>query len=562
MPRERKWKTNAERQKAYRLRKQLTSGKIPAQLQRTLIPGSLSNEELFDDPELMDTTLWSWSKWALTFKGIALEQFQINALNALDAYLRLLYEIPRRHGKTTIILEIFCLRKLAETVIRNRDTAIIYMSDSKDNVIDFVLMVADDLMTNERIIENYGYLLDDTSADEVTRLKKIKRSRRRQTQMVLNLGNRKDRFNHSLFGTTMKGAIRGKGAEYVLLDDVIDTFHGAGTKRKLTKKIMSVIKNKLYPIAEKNIALVGTRYDLDGYDIFSILEDEMDGRVWHTIKHKAIIVFGTYRVRESEQEITPADILIDDPDEWQILSHLVWELRAMKMREMKIQCTALQLLVYYYHVMDPEYFMQEFQNAPFAVGSTLKWEWLGIYRALPVEAYHMKWVVFIDTASGETEGSDYNGFSFTGIYKKRYYIHALMHGRDTPLVRIKKLEKFITGNCEDLGIDPTNIEVMIEVVRGTGQDFKNIVTEHSWITPKTKTPRGRGKKKERIRNNFGGELEAHHVFIQHHCSDTTQFKRELVSFPLSGDDHLLDCVDQTIYFTRKKGIVAGGPETF
>ena len=294
--------------------------------------------------ELVDTTGWSWKKWAQTFLGLQLQDFQVVALQQLATRLRIILNIPRRHGKTTIVLRIFVTRMLCETITRKDDTNLIYISANKDNITDFVLMIAYDLMDNEQIINNYGYLLDEPSKQEITRVRKIKRKARRNTQLALNLGNRKDIFNHSLLGTTVQGGIRGKGADYVLVDDPVELFHGYETARKQTKKIMAYLKEKIYPIAERTIAIVGTRYDLDGHDIFSLLGREHGGKVWKHITQRAISVFGSYSIRESTDELTPADIIIDSPDEWELLSPFIWELRASALEPLGITCSGLQLI--------------------------------------------------------------------------------------------------------------------------------------------------------------------------------------------------------------------------
>ena len=171
----RKWKDNAERQQAYRQRKALREGKVlPApssgfQEARQVFRGGFETEDIVQS-DLLDTTLWSWHKWALVYLGIDLQAFQLVALEQLAMRLRIILNIPRRHGKTTIVLRIFVTRMLCETALTKDDTNLIYISANKDNITDFVLMIAYDLMDNEQIINNYGYLLDEPSKQEITRV--------------------------------------------------------------------------------------------------------------------------------------------------------------------------------------------------------------------------------------------------------------------------------------------------------------------------------------------------------------------------------------------------------
>ena len=268
MGRKRIYKNDAERKKAWYQRQQLAKGKVITVNQR--VP--LTAVELIQ-PELIDTRQWSWKKWCLTFYGWDIEQYMENSLECYDMYMRLLNEVPRRHWKTTGMNRAYVVRKLLETIFTKRDQNIIYMSNNTDNVRDFVILIDDDLTFNDRIIENYGFLLEEKNV-EVERAKSSRSRNRqsRQTAIILNLSNRKDKFNHSLQVITVKGGIRGKGATTVIIDDPVDTIHNATpeARRKITKKLLISLKERIYPLVTANIVLSGTRYDIDGQDIYSI----------------------------------------------------------------------------------------------------------------------------------------------------------------------------------------------------------------------------------------------------------------------------------------------------
>ena len=435
-----------------------------------LVPAQTTQSPISQETaELIDTRSWSWSKWSLQMMGIQLDQFQEAALEHLDSYMRIVYNFPRRHGKTTILLRIFCTRKLCETVFTSQDESFIYVSSNKDFVVDFVLLIASDLIDNDRIVENYGFLLEDESVSEYRRVKKVKRKARRQTQMALNLGNRKDIFNHSLLGTTIKGAIRGKGATRVLIDDPMDEFHGIESARRETKKIMRFIKEKIYPISIGLIAIVGTRYDIDGYDIFTQLGREMEGKIWKHITRAAVVKFGTYEVRESTKEILPSDIIITDESEWQLLSVMIWNLRAEMLADQGIKCSGLQLLIYYYHITEKFYFQKEWQNNVAALLSKIKWEWLQPYARLPMRGQFYKWGIFVDEGAGETSKADYTAMVLVGVRQNDFFIHDFIYGRWTGKQKLLTLEEFITHSSDILSVDKfkvitRDIQVLLEVV--------------------------------------------------------------------------------------------------
>ena len=553
--RKRKYATNRERQAAYRARKKnikkiITQAVLAVPALTTPSPSSQTDIS----GELIDTRSWSWSKWSLQMLGIELDQFQESGLVLLDTYMRLVLNLPRRHGKTTILLRIFCTRKLCETVFTNRDESFIYVSSNKDFVVDFVLLIASDLIDNDRVVENYGFLLEDESVSEYRRVKKVKRKARRQTQMALNLGNRKDIFNHSLLGTTIKGAIRGKGATRVLIDDPMDEFHGIESARKQTKKIMRFIKEKIYPISIGLIAVVGTRYDVTGYDIFTQLAQEMEGKIWKHISKAAVEKFGTYSVKESTKEILPSDIIIDDPSEWQLLSDFVWNLRAEMLADQGIKCSGLQLIIYYYHITEKFYFQKEWQNNVAALLSKLKWEHFNPYHKLPMRGQFYKWAIFVDEGVGETKKADYTAMVLIGAKDNDFFIHDFIYGRWTGKEKIRKLEEFVEHSAAILSIDKflvsiRDIQVLIEAVM-TVRNLYQRVRDESWITPRAITPTKRGQKEDRITYGLGQEMENSKVYLHTTCRNHMQLRTEVEGFPASDDDHGIDAIDQGIFYLK------------
>ncbi len=548
--RPRLYKNDAERKRAWYIKQRLKQNAVPK-----LALSPAQEEEEFQ-PELIDTLQWSWEKWALYFLGIQLQWFQILCLTYLAMFLRLILNLPRRHGKTTIILRTFVTRKLCETAITKKDINFAYISANKDNVIDYILMIAGDLMDNERIIENYGYLLDPTSIKEVRIVRKTKRKNRRQTQMVLNLGNRIDIFNHSLFGTTVRGGIRGKGYDRCFIDDPYELFDKdtPAPSRKFTKKLMTFIKEKIYPLAEQNISLIGTREDLDGYDIYSQLAAEFEGRIWKLVKYKAINVFGKYRIADlkEDEKINPSHIIIDKPDEWELLSEFIWDRRAEKYLAMTppIKCSGLQYAAYMFASMEARYFQKEYQNNPIAISSDIKWEWFQPYEELP-PLRHITFAIFADIASGLGDEADRTAIVLMGKLKTRtakYFWHKQLTGKWPAHEKYAKIEKFVR-DCED-ELD-RRIPLLVEVVKNQREAYQYLKHKCQDLKVRQVNPKDRGDKVWRISNGIVLSAADGELWINKFIAQKKELKDEVEGFPLIHPD-LLDAGDQVKYFLSKK----------
>lgn len=550
--RPRKWKDNAEKQRAWRLSQKLKQGKLPPKrvlLQKT----EPKPQSLVFRPELQDTTTWGWKKWALYFLGITLTWFQLAVLFLLDHFLRIVINIPRRHGKTKIILKIFILRKMCETAITRKDDNMAYISSDDDNISSMVFGLANLLSTNERIIENYGYLLESAVKLQIDRIQakyqfRVRRRDEKQTQYIINLTTRKDLDNYSFYATTIRGTMRGKGYHRVFIDDPVDIFDtdSPASLRKLTKKLLNKIRGVILPLAIKNVAVVGTRYDIDGQDIHSILAAEMDGKIWKHVTYKAFNAIGRYEVRETTSQITPADIIVMDRNEWELLSEYIWDLRAVELLDLGIECSGLQLAIYTYHTLihsDRRFFMQEYQNEPQPISETILYEWFQDYGILPTGK--IQWGVFVDVSAGEGKLSDYTGITLVGAQYNNYYVHDMIYGRWTPKVKVKKLEEFVLKAVNELGVDIRHIMLGIETVLNQRDHYQR-VRDESFLTPAPVSPAGRGTKESRIIHGLGQEMENSKVFLYLNCRNKSQLRSELSGFP-GPDNHLIDSLDQNIF---------------
>lgn len=563
MGRKRIYADRNEKQRAYRLREKLKktgyAKQKPGRKKRQI---QVQEEEF--QPELINTTKWSWEKWSLLYMGIELTWFQILCLTYLAMFLRLILNLPRRHGKTIIILRIFIVRKFCETAITKKDINFAYVSANKDNVVDFVSLIAFDLSYNQKILENYGNLFK--KIELIEKVIEIEGRKIRQTNVILNLGARKDRFNHSLFGTTVQGGIRGKGYDRVFIDDPYELFHTnrPDTSRKFTSKLMVFIKEKVYPLAEQNVSLIGTRADLDGHDIYSQLAAEMEGKVWKHVTYKAVNVFGKYTVKEltEDEKLNPSHIIIEHPEEWELLSQFIWDIRARKYLDMDppIECNGLQLVVYMYHTMEARYFQKEYQNNPVAISSEIKWEWFQPYRELP-PIRHLVFGIFVDIASGESEEANKTAMVLMGKMKistAQYFWHKQLCGKWPAIKKYAAIEKFVR-DCED-EINALNkkknakyirIPVLIETVRNQQEAYQYLKQKCHDLKVRKRNPKDRGDKIWRISNGIVLSLADGEVHLNEFIAQKKDLKDEVEGFPILHPD-LLDAGDQIQYFLAKK----------
>ncbi len=537
---------NADKQRAYREKKKLSAGILPPkQIHRVTVPGigttrayntrSTPIETEYGEALRVDTTNWGWQDWTDEYLGDTLHPHQVENLDLMWNPLirRGILQDPRRYGKTTFVCKPFILRTLCESVFRTYDEPVFYTSHGRDNVERMVMDIREEMMSNEKLIKNYGFIIDT---------RKIRGMKfRKQTQSILNVINKREP-HHSLFGVSMGSGIRGITAKKVLIDDPID-LEDEDNYVKDTEKFLKWLPKKVMPIARGGaIWLIGTKYNVN--DIYKTLKDH---GVWNITTRRAIEEILSYDVHNpGDRERRATDITVVNPDDWNLLAPELWTYG---------DATPLQNILYELVTMGDKEFQQEYQNDPVALNPDINWKWLQEYVYLPADnPKHMRWAVFVDTASGQTKSADYNAFVFGGFYTNRYYIVDIWYGRLTPLKKIKELEKFIIRNAADVGVDRTDVKALVEVVRD--RDFYNLIVEDSWISPKPINPKGRGLKQSRIANNLGGELEVGRVFISRSC-DTRKFKFEVQGFPHAKHEHIMDATDQLVYWLKKKGRSGG-----
>lgn len=503
---------------------------------------SFGGTDHLDRPDYIDTRNWSWDQYAKTYleddfqKPIHLYPSQIEDLKAMETIARLIINDPRRTGKTTIIERVFVIRKLTETVFHDHDEPIMYGSAIPDNIDFFVMMIANELAMNMKIRKNFGYLLEEM---------KIKgRSTAKQTMTKLTLTTRKGGFVPSLYGANLGGRYRGTGARWIIIDDPIDLFNPSEIP-KMTKKVVKTIKEKITPIAKNaSILLMGTRYDI--LDLYKIIGDE---GTYTWIVRKTIIKKGEYSFPADKlmKDIKPSDILIPNPDDWEILMPELWENSPTDPK-----ATAIQNVMYMYLDIKDRAFSQEFQNDPKPLNAIMKIEKLRkVKLELRGEQWFidgfdinsLNWLTFYDDATGETEGSNYRSCALVGAIQNKYYILDMLAFQKVSLEKYETIRDFVKDNQKLYNLF---IPLNMECVRAQREAYQWMERYGGLSSVRESNPRERGKKTYRIKNNFLVKLDEEKIHIVENCRFLDHLELEMEGFPHIHPD-LLDAIDQATF---------------
>lgn len=495
---------------------------------------------IHEDPnfEPINTIDYSWKKWGKDFLGKDLLPHQLENLDKFEEGFVLLND-PRQHGKSAYCVEPFIIRILCEMQFQNRDMPILYQSHSNRNIVQMVKTVKGSLMSNMTIYDHYGELIDYSRMRYGAR-------KTPQTMKELSLHCLRDPQLISLCGVTIEGGIRGGNYYWVIIDDPVDIKEELNPE-KATDDFLLFFQSKIIPLCKGVLIVIGTKYLPE--DLYFELKKL---RIFKYFKRQAILgSIPSYSLPEDLEEIQPKDLIMEDfnEDDFELLAPSLW---AHQPGVPMFNGTPAQNILYKHHLMGERIFQRELMNNAIPRETVIKWDWVQRYRLFPEKVYFLKFCCFVDPASGESAQADYNAFSFIGTYGKKFYIQDLKVGRWSPMNRIKQLENFILENCQKIKLDKTNVRVLIEVVYSSGFDFYALIRDTSWIAPLKWSPSGRGDKEERIMNNLGAELESERVFFHEDCREMIKLKSEIEGFPKSKHEHLLDSIDQGIYFLKRR----------
>ena len=535
MPRPRIYANDADKQRAYRQRVKLRNnqGQVIKQPQSRI-------EAMAPDPDLSDTRLMDWESWARDYLEIELLDFQVEDLEAFEKYQKVILNNPRQHGKTNYTARVFVIRKLCESVFRDIDEPILYISHSLGGIEIFTMSVVEEILLNPKIIQNYGEVLDFATFKKKT-LKK-------QTQSIINVKNRHSPSSHSFLGKSTGAKIRGiSSIRYTIIDDPIDLQDEENPDRA-TRQFLNWLRYKIIPLTRGgSIIIIGTRYSIK--DLYVELGES---RLYHVIKRSAITQIYPYTVNyPSDRPLAAADIQVEVEGLWELLAPSLWKdaYNGSAVQNILYELVSLGLLV----------FQQELQNNPIPLDPVIKYQWFNDYHHLTSPAVRYKWVVFVDKASGKTEAADYTAMVLVGAKDGKFYIHDIIYGKWTGKEKQAKLEQFITDSANSLGggLTVRDIRLLIETVKD--RDFFHRISHESWLTPRPINPAGRKIKQDRIVYGLGQEMENGNVYLFIDCRNKHQLKTECDGFPVISDEHIVDATDQAIYHlkTFKSKIKAG-----
>ena len=505
--------------KDYTDRVEVKNTSVPSSKSQTSTPSS--------NISLQDTRHMSWQDWSLEYLNITLLESQIQTLLDMERYNRFLKNRARRTGKTTIIIKIFMLRKLCESQFEDiTQGVILYLSAIRDVVVEFLDEIEYILSNNSAIIESYGNLIDSDS---------------RNTQTIINLTTRNNRSIPSMIGGTLASRWRGFGYKWVIIDDPIDVFHETELD-SLTKKLVKTIHAKLSPIAKRgNICVLGTRYAIN--DVFSQLGTNSTSYYWHS--EKTVESWGSYSIPPRNAPIKASEILIHNPDEWIVNDSVLWE-------EMPndLEATAIQNIVWTKEEIGDREFQSEYQNTPTLLNPIIDYEKIKHITELNEGNADYKWCAFVDVAVSEKDG-DYTAVTLTGMHNKQNYIYDMFFGKWSASSKYRKIEEEMHKWQDELGF---RILLLVEVVQNNGAELYQWLRDETDLKVEAVNPKGRGAKVNRITTNLQEEIDTGRVSILDSCRYKEQLERECNGFPNSKDDHILDSLDQAVWYLKKKTV--------
>lgn len=501
----------------------------------------------------MDTRPWSWRKWCKHFIGIILYIYQVTVLQQMDRGLTSI-QIARQHGKSSIIVLAFCVRKLCETVFwaqEGKDRPILYVSASRINVFKMMISIRFHLMANPLIVNYYGKLVNREKVDGLALTK--------NTINEIRLYTLQDTFLISMYGTTTQSGLRGGNFFHVIIDDGVDykeAKENPSKAAKATRDLESWHSLKVTPLSKGTTCLMGTRYGLD--DIYARYRKK---GIYEDISYPAIIggQMPEYIIPERVMletgklsTLTPKDIVVIEGQDIELLAPELWDHQP---DNLVYNGTPIQNLLFKILEADVESFRQEYLNDPIAYSSVLNMENF-LYIDYYPNAFQNDWqfILFIDPAAGKSLTSNITSMVFMLSPKDQnlFYIHDIIKGRWTGAEKQKQAEDFFDKMINTLSLTPSKIHLKTEVVRAGGKDFYHRLLYESKLRPHEANPAGRGEKEERIIHGLGHDMEKGLVFIHKGCRNISALTDEIQGFPKSVHPDITDNIDQCIDYLRIK----------
>lgn len=504
--------------------------------------------------DAIDTCSWTWYDWALHFDDIHLYEEQVVNLEYMQEFPFNIINDPRRYGKTTICTETYLKRNLAESLFTG-DIKTAYMSAVISNIQLVSLDIMRDFTFNEKILKNYGYLIDERTR------KGRKLSKNTMSELTLTT-SKSSAPNYT--GMKISSRFRGKGLDRCVIDDVVDTEQDQESSYALlTRKVLNNIGSRLIPVCKDGyLSLVGTRYSLR--DVFYHLEQD---QFWESPGSRKTVIRGNFvdgfsvpsleDINPDYEENNPdsprwrklkaSDIIIHDPTEWEILIPQLWS-NLKKCPE----ATAIQNVLHTYYVQGDRIFSCEYQNDPRPLNAVMDYSKFKRFDKLPEDPSYYNWAWFMDDASGEKETSDDRALLLMAVNRKlhQFYIMDMLFFRSIGKKKIEAIVRFDQENEERY--PGARIAKLVETVMAQRETHQRLRDEEGMAVQKI-NPRGRGDKEYRIKNNIIVVLDEDNLWLRNGIRHERKFKEECEGFP-HVHVNMLDAADQCLYHLNKRKV--------
>lgn len=490
------------------------------------------NAEL--QPDLIDTRSWSWFDWCNYFLDFKPFERQITEFELIESCPQSERVIYRRSGKTIKVNGPFILRKLCESVFEPL-MPIYYFSGVEDNIYEVGYFIVENLIGNQKLLVNYGYLLKD-------KLSKGKKPRNTYTHITLHTSLTSSSYKAMNLYARFRGI---QNASFCIIDDPIDSKEdNIKHYQMLTRKLIKTIFERLMPVLKDgNLSISGTRYAID--DIFIKLQEEYYG--WAYTESKVLQKYNFvdgFTIPENipRGKLKPSDIIVHNEEEWEVTDPVLWS-----NLQKDPKASAVQNVIFMYIQQGERGFSQEFMNHPLPLSSIIKLEFFQQIDKLPNHPTFYNWAIFFDDATGESINADDRALSLVAYDKRahRFFLTDMLFFRDVGTKKRQKIIEFWQRAEQHYGI---SIALLIETVMNQMETYTAL--KEAGVPCRRINPRGRGDKEYRIMNNLLNFLEDGEVYMLRDIRQKNQLDRECMGF---GTIHvnMLDSIDQNVFYLNR-----------
>lgn len=433
-----------------------------------------------------------------------------------DRYFQL-WLAPRGSRKTTSICYVLPLW----LILKNPNVRILILGKNSFQASKTLIMIKNELETNERIRADFGELKGDKWTDKALTVKR--------------LDNKRD---PTITADGIDGATTGGHFDYIILDDIIDTDNSRTDTMK--EYIRDYFYGTVKPMRDSHtkVFVVGTRKaPFDIYDTM-IKDPVFDVRIFTAITKMPDNWINRFEyVYGEDQKLI--DVNIYDESEWDVLFPEEWPIK--RLLEDRLS--------------DPVTFDRERMNdIAGMVGNFLKYDWLKFYlpykegdaETAPPEN---KLIIFhgVDPAIAESETADYFGFARVGVNPLNglIYVLSLHHERLDFASQIEFITRF--GNADAPMAIAIETDGYQAVLKQRLMDLTVLPVIEAPSKGKDKATRMYALQPNLINGRvlFPGQRLPNGE-ITYHDNISEFLKQEYLAFPNSEHDDRLDALEKAI----------------